>query len=180
MKNRLLRYCIIAACLLLLIAGSASAGSGLRVAPDDTTVVAGESFQIRIVVDSSVTSLMGYEVTVAFDSSIVELVGVDEGPLPGSGGAQTFFHWFGAGVASNSVHVDGAVLGTTVDGPGVLFTIEFKAKREGTTPVSFVSTELRDNFNVVISHDTTDGSIVVEKTIPVRPATWGSIKIRYR
>ena len=180
MKNRLLRYCIIAACLLLLIAGSASAGSGLQVAPDDTTVVAGESFQIRIVADSSITSLMGYEVTVAFDSSIVRLVSVDEGPLPGSGGAPTFFHWFGAGMASDSVHVDGAVLGTTVDGPGVLLTIEFKAKREGTTPVSFVSTELRDNFNVVISHDTTDGSITVEKSIPVRPATWGSIKIRYR
>ena len=180
MKNQLLRYCIIAACLLLLIAGSASAGSGLQVAPDDTTVVAGTTFQIRIAVDASITSLMGYEVTVAFDSSIVELVSVDEGPLPGSGGATTFFHWFGAGVVSDTVYVNGAVLGTTVDGPGVLFTMEFKAKREGTTPVSFISTELRDNFNVVISHDTTDGRIVVEKTIPVRSVTWGGIKLRYR
>ena len=180
MNNHPMRYCIVAACLLLMVAGSAAAGPGLQVAPDDTTVVAGTTFQIRIVVDSSIASLMGYDVTVVFDSSVVELVGVDEGSLAGSGGAQTFFHWFGAGVASDTVHVNGAVLGTTVDGPGVLFLITFKGRRQATTPVSFVSSELRDNFNILISHDTTDGIVVVEEPIPVRPATWGAIKILYR
>ena len=123
---------------------------------------------------------MGYDVTIAFDTSLVELVGVDEGSLPASGGATTFFHWFDAGVASDTVHVNGAVLGTTVDGPGVLFFITFKALFPGITPVTFVSTEIRDNFNVDIPHDTIDGSITVEKSIPVRSATWGSIKTRYR
>jgi hypothetical protein len=163
-----------------MVAGSAVAGPGLQVTPEDTSVVAGTTFQIRIVVDSSITGLMGYNVTVAFDSSIVELVSVDEGSLPGSGGAPTFFHWFNAGVASDTVYVNGAVLGTTVDGPGVLFFITLKGLCEGTTPVSFVTTELRDNFNVVISHDTTDGNIQVQEPIPVRSDTWGHIKTRYR
>ena len=180
MKNQPLRYCIVTVCLLLLAAVSAAANPELQVAPNDTTVVDGTTFQIRIVANSSITSLMGYDVTIAFDTSLVELVGVDEGSLPGSGGATTFFHWFDAGVASDTVHVNGAVLGTTVDGPGVLFLITFKALFPGITPVTFVSTEIRDNFNVDIPHDTIDGSITVEKSIPVQTVTWGSIKTRYR
>jgi hypothetical protein len=175
-----MRYCIVTVCLLWLVAGSAVAGPGLLVAPYDTTVVAGTTFQIQILVDSSIDSLMGYDVTVAFDSTIVELVSVDEGSLPGSGGAPTFFHWFGAGALSDSVHVNGAVLGTTVDGPGLLFTITFKGLREGATPVSFVRTELRDGFNAVISHGTTDGIVNVAEPIPVRSVTWGAIKNLYR
>jgi len=175
-----MRYCIIAAFLLLLVAGKTTASLGLMVMPDDTTVVAGTTFQIRIAVDSSIDSLMGYDITVAFDSSVVELVSVDEGALPGSGGAPTFFHWFNASVLSDTVVVNGAVLGTTVDGPGVLFTITFKGLREGATPVAFVDTELRDNFNVVISHDTADGVVHVAEPIAVRAVTWGAIKNLYR
>lgn len=180
MKNCLRKYSIVAAVLLWATAGPALADPGLTVAPADTTVLAGTTFEIRIEADAGLVGLMGYDVTVAFDSSIVELVGVAEGPLPGSGGATTFFHWFDAGVASNSVSVNGAVLGTTVDGPGVLFTITLKGSREGITPVSFVASQLRDNFNVVIPHAATGTSVSVEKPIPVRAGTWGRIKAIYQ
>lgn len=180
MKSHPLRYCIVTVCLLLLAAASATANPELQVAPGDTTVISGTTFQIRIVANSEITGLMGYDITVAFDTSLVELVSVDEGSLAGSGGATTFFHWFDAGVASDTVHVNGAVLGTTVDGPGVLFLITFKALFPGITPVTFVATELRDNFNVVIAYDTIDGSVTVEKSIPVQSVTWGEIKNRFR
>jgi hypothetical protein len=179
-KNHPLRYCIVTVCLLLLTAASTVAGQELQVAPSDTTVVDGTTFQIRIVANSSVTSLMGYDIIVAFDTSLVELIDVVEGSLPGSGGATTFFHWFGAGIPSDTVHVNGAVLGTTVDGPGVLFVITFKAIFPGITPVEFIATEMRDNLNVDIAHNAVDGSITVEKSIPVRSSTWGNIKSRYR
>ncbi len=180
MKNHPLRYCIVTVCLFLLAASSTAAGPELQIAPGDTTVVDTTTFQVRIVANSSITSLMGFDITVAFDTSIVELVSVDKESPPGSGDSTTFFHWFDAGIPSDTVHVNGAVLGTTVDGPEVLFFITFKPLSHGTTPVTFVETELRDNFNVDIGHDTIDGSITVAKSIPVQSVTWGSIKARYR
>jgi hypothetical protein len=173
------KYCIVTTVLLWVITGTAAALPGLAIAPGDTTVVADNTFQIRIEADAALVGLMGYDITVAFDSSIVELVGVDEGPLPGSGGAETFFHWFGAGAAGDTVVVNGAVLGTTVDGPGVLFTITLEGIREGTTPVSIVASQMRDNFNVAIPHATAGGSVTVEEPIAVRTATWGEIKTLY-
>ncbi len=180
MKIHPMRYCIVTMFLLMLLAGNASAGTGLQVSPDTSNVLVDDTFQIQIYIDASINSLMGYDIKVAFDSSVVEVISVDEGSLPGSGGVPTFFHWFDAGLPSDTVLVNGAVLGTTVDGPGVLFTITFKALRVGTTPVSFIRYELRDGVNVVISHVTTDGYIVVDAAIPVRTVTWGEIKNLYR
>ncbi len=181
MKNCIKRCCIIVTVLLLLVSGSAMAEPRLLIAPDDTTVVVNHLFQIQIEADSSIQGLMGYDISITFDSTVVKLVGVDEGTLPGSGGAPTFFHWFGPGVASGHVRVNGAVLGTTVDGPGTLFLVTFKGLREGTTAVTFVSpTELRDNLNATILHGTTGGSITVEEPIPTHPVTWGSIKNLYQ
>lgn len=181
MKNSLPKYCIVTTVLLWVIAGTAAAAEPvLSIAPDDTTVVVDNTFQIRVEVDADFLGVMGYDITVAFDSSIVELVGVDEGSLPGSGGATTFFHWFGAGAAADTVVVNGAVLGTTVDGPGVLFTITLKGIREGVTPVSIVTSQLRNNFNGVIPHVFAGGSVTVEVPIAVRATTWGEIKTIYR
>jgi hypothetical protein len=179
-NNSIPKYCIVTTVLLWVITGTAAAQPVLSVAPVDTTVVVDTEFQIRIEVDAALAGLMGYDVTVAFDTSIVELIGVDEGSLPGSGGAETFFHWFGAGAPKDTVVVNGAVLGTTVDGPGVLFTITLKGLREGITPVSIVASHMRDNFNVVIPHATAGGIVRVEKPIAVRVTTWGEIKAIYR
>ena len=168
------------ALLLLLGAVPLWADPGVMVVPPSTVVAPDSMFQIEIAIDDLVVSLMGYDLSLEFDSSIVELVSVDEGPLPQSGPSGSFFHWFGAGLPSDEVWVNGAVLGTTVDGPGVLFTITFKAVKNGITPVTFISTHMRDGLNVPISHHSTNGEINVDKSVPVRDVTWGEIKAVFR
>ena len=120
-------------------------------------------FAIGICVQAGITDLMGYDVSVAFDSSVVELMGAFEGPLPDAVSDTTFFWWFDPGVKSNTVHVNGAILGATVDGPGMLFTIVFKARSgpPGTTDVCITYSDLRDGVNDPIVHERKCGLIEI-------------------
>ena len=178
---RILSRNVSLAALLLMVGFIPAWGdAGVMVVPPATLVAPDSVFQIEIAVDSLIVSLMGYDLSLEFDSTIVELISVDEGPLPQSSPSGSFFFWFGAGLPSDEVWVNGAVLGTTVDGPGVLFTITFEAVNNGTTPVNFISTHMRDGLNVPILHHSVDGQITVDESIPVRDVTWGEIKAVFR
>ena len=75
--------------------------------------------------------------------------------------------------------MNGAVLGATVDGPGVLCTLTFKAIEVGTTPISVTHSDLRTGTNADISHTTQPATVIVDKTIPVERTTWGRLKGLY-
>jgi hypothetical protein len=155
----------------------------LSVCPDSTWQPEGAVFEIGICVPAGITSLMGYNVAVTFDSSVIRIMSVDEGPLPQAASDMRFFWWYNAGVTSDSVHVNGAVLGTTMDGPGVLFKLTFKALRHGvvkTTHICITYSELRDGVNESIGHERKCGFVAVEPTVPVERATWGAAKDRYK
>jgi hypothetical protein len=155
----------------------------LSVSPDSTWKSEGQIFQIGIRVSSGVTGLMGYNVAVTFDSSVIRILDVEEGPLPRTASDTTFFWWFNPGGESDSVHVNSAVLGATVDGPGELFTLTFKALTHGavrTTIVRIAYSDLRDGTNHPIAHGRKDGFVAVEPTVRVESATWGAVKEMYR
>lgn len=155
----------------------------LYVQPDSVWKAEGEIFQLGVYVSTGVVDLMGYNVAVTFDSSVIEIVDVGEGPLMGTATDTTFFWWFGAGLKSDSVHVNGASLGATVDGPGELFTMTFKALTHGvvrTTNVRIALSELRDGTNHPIEHGRRHGFVAVEPTVRVEETTWGAIKERFR
>jgi hypothetical protein len=155
----------------------------LYVCPDSTWRSEGEVFQIGVCVSAGITELMGYNVAVTFDSSVIEILDVEEGSLPRSASDTTFFWWFNAGVKSDSVHVNGAVLGGTVDGPGELFTLTFKALTHGvvrSTIIRVACSDLRDGTNHPIDHEKKNGFVAVEPTVPSQRATWGAVKDLYR
>lgn len=135
----------------------------LSVCPGYVWQPLGAVFGIGICVPAGITDLMGYDVTVAFDSSVVEIMGAYEGPLPQAASDTTFFWWFNPGVKSNSVHVNGAILGATVHGPGALFTIMFKARYGPVlaTDVCITYSELRDGINDPIAHERKCGLIEI-------------------
>lgn len=181
--------------VLAVAAGAASLGvSGLSaqtplfagtlyVSPDSTWVSEGEVFQIGVCVSAGITDLMGYNVAVTFDSSVIEILDVEEGALPLSASDTTFFWWFNPGVKSDSVHVNGAVLGGTVDGPGELFNLTFKALTHGvvrSTIIRIACSDLRDGTNHPIDHEKRNGFVAVEPTVPSHRATWGAVKDLYR
>lgn len=164
---------------LLSFVGPARAQAGLLVTPVNATVVAGDEFEVRIEVDADFISLMGYDVILAFDSSLVTVLSVDEGPLPPTGPDGSFFYWFDPGVPDSTVHVNGAVLGTTVDGPGILFTVTFEALEVGTSPLNIIYHDIRDDTNAAIPHDVANTTVIIERPIPVEPSTWGRVKALY-
>lgn len=154
----------------------------LAVCPDSTWKAEGEMFEIGVCISAGLTGLMGYNIAVKFDSSVIEIVDVEEGPLPKSAPGGTFFFWYNAGVKSDSVRVNGAILSATIDGPGELVTLTFRAKTHGVvrmTDIVVAYSELRDSLNGPIDHERRDGFVAVEPTIGVEESTWGAIKSRY-
>jgi hypothetical protein len=182
-KKQIVIGAMMAVAMFVLMAVAPPAGPAIFVAPADTTVFKDEgpeTFALRRWVTDEITDLMGWDISVRFDSSLITIMDVSEGSLPRSGADTTFFWWFDPGVPSNTVHVNGAVLGTTVDGPGTLFDIVFEKTALGSTYVELFDTRLRTGVNSEIHHTTEDGLVVVVKPIAVEPTTWGQVKEKYR
>ena len=149
--------------------------------PDSLVVAVNETFALNIFITDGITDLMGYNIAVAYDSSVIKLQSVDEGPLPLGSGYDTFFYWLNP-PPSDLVHVNGAILGHTVDGPGVLFTLTFKGAPVEvleTTDVVISFSLLRTGINEDIVHSVKPGHVVVVPPIPTEPTTWGEVKSLY-
>jgi len=168
--------CIVAT--LALVPARLLAQPVLVVVPESGIVQVDEEFDVDILVDAGFVDLMGYDISIAFNDSLIELIGVVEGALPQSATVPTFF-WWTTGTSPDTVIVNGAVLGTTVDGPGVLYTLTFKAIEVGTTPITVTYSDLRTGTNAGISHATQSATVIVDKTIPVEQTTWGRLKHLY-
>ncbi|UCH85604.1 MAG: hypothetical protein JSW50_07945 [Candidatus Latescibacterota bacterium] len=183
MKKQIVIGAMIVLTMSVLMAVAPPAGPQIYIAPADTTVFLDEppdTFVIRVCVTGEITELMGWDIHVRFDSTIITLMDVTEGALPENSPFETFFWWFDPGVPATTAHVNGAILGNTVDGPGVLFDLVFEKTAVGSTAVELFDTEIRTGVNTSIPHTTNDGLVVVEKPIAVEEATWGEIKEKYR
>lgn len=152
----------------------------------DTTLVSdGETFTLSVSISAEATELMGYDIAVVFNSDVIELLSVDEGALPLTSGHTTFFYSYDTGTPVDSVRVTGAILGTTVAGPGVLFSMTFvghapRLVGPQETDVEIVFSDLRTGVNVGIVHDVQNRHVIVEPPIGVQPVSWGGVKQRYR
>jgi hypothetical protein len=176
MKNKF-GICILAA--MMAVAWGPSIGAAqcvLSVLPADTTICRGEVFTMSVHVDSAAVNLMGYDVTVSFDGALLGVLDVVEGSLPDGSGYPTFFRWINEGEDDDFVFVNGSILGKTVDGPGVLFSILFEALQVGDVSVCVVESELRNGLNRSIIHTTECGVVTIEEPIGTVDSSWGTIK----
>ncbi|MCK4510462.1 hypothetical protein KAW64_01925 [bacterium] len=147
--------------------------------PQTTQVVEGTMFSIDVAVNESLTDLTGYDLRITLDSSIVHYVGATEGPLPSSGGDDTYFFWILED--DDTLIINGAVLGSWVNGPGVLAHITLFALSPGTTDMEFLSVELRDiDNNPLTALDEGAVIIVEEGGSPVDDTSWSVVKSLYR
>jgi hypothetical protein len=161
---------------------TAPAAQTLSILPDSTQVSDGTEFTLEIAVSGGVTSLMGWDIAVTFDSDALELVSVDEGSLPLFSGYPTFFFWYGGVLATDSVHVNGAILGDTVDGPGTLFTLTFEGHAVTDPTVTYVNiaySVMRTGVNMDIAHDVENAVVEVLLGVSTETASWGVIKSLY-
>ena len=150
----------------------------LFVSPPDTLVFINTEFWMDVVVNDGAVDLMGYDIVITFDNLLLEVKDVVEGSLPSYSGHQTFFYYWENG--GTEIHATGSIMGNTVDGPGVLFSIKFKAIGVGTDILSVSYSELRDDSNTSIVHATAEANVEIDIRIGVEQSTWGRIKMLYR
>ena len=151
----------------------------LSVSPADTTVTRGASFDLRVAVNGDFNDLMGYNVTVRIDSSVIRIQSVEEGSLLLSSGHPAFFCWSNQETAYDSVLVNGAILGGTIDGPGTLFVMRLVAAGCGLSNVRISASELRNGLNSSIDHIIEPGIVRVAGPTDVDFITWGSLKRKF-
>jgi hypothetical protein len=188
-KNAVLAVASIALAAVMASAPTPSAfvaplSGQLFVSPETTVTAEFSLIVLSVDVSADVTGLMGYNVGVTFDHSLIDLQAAEEGSLPTTSSDTTFFYyWYDPMVTGlDSVHVNGAVLGRTIDGPGSLFTLEFQVHevtQPETTEVLITYSELRNGVNQSITHTTKGGVVIIEPTIAVKRTTWGALKARY-
>jgi len=146
--------------------------------PPYTEVTEGAAFTIDVAINGALTDLTGYNLRIALDPNVAQFLSASEGPLPPTGG-DTYFFWVLED--ASTIIVNGAVLGSWVDGPGVLAHIEFFAMQQGVTDVEFVSADLRDIDNdPLVAFD--EGAVVVVQPggSVVETSSWSVIKSLYR
>jgi len=173
-------FCILTIPTLFPFPSTARAQRCISILPDSTVAAIDMQFSLAVAVNDPVDSLMGFDVVVGFERSYLEVVRVDEGSLLTTSGFPTFFGWLNEGCACDSIVVNGSILGTTIDGPGTLFTITFKAIEPGRIPIPILRSDLRNGMNEKLAHSSEDGCIVVELPIGIEPYSWGSVKALYR
>jgi len=170
---------LLAAAVVLALAAGPSAADQLYFSPSDTMIWDSDIFPVHVMVDD-IGSLMGWDISVTLAGDpCVKIMGVIEGTLPGSNGDETFFYWLDQWDPVN-IHVNGSVLGTVVDGPGILFTIYIQALhplQPGIAWLDFSYSGLRNGVNESIAHDSVERArIEVVEPIGTEETTWGAIK----
>ncbi len=183
MGTRVMALQLLVLLTMVFIPTSSSAEALISIEPDSTRVwVNSQFFQLDIMVNSEVDSLMGYDMTVIFDPVHLQVQDVSEGALPLNSGYPTFFRWLNEYEESDSVWVNGSILGNTIAGPGQLFRITFWAIYPGITTVGIVRSDMRNDENQKLPHLCRSGTVFVYPTIGVEPAkgTWGRIKCLFR
>jgi len=171
---------LLAATITVLLAAGPAAADELYFSPADNSIFSFDPFPVQVMVDD-IDSIMGYNISVSITGDpCVKIMGIIEGSLPGSNGDPTFFRWLNPWDA-DSIAVNGSILGTTVDGPGVLFTIFLQALSPGIAWLDFTYSELRNGVNESIDHESDKRArIIVHEAIAVDDSSWGAIKSIYR
>lgn len=180
MHKKLTVFCIMMILMSFLFPSVALAQRCVSILPDTTVVTIGMQFSLDVVVNDPVDSLMGYDVTVGFDRSLLEVVQVEEGSLPTTSGYPVFFRWLNEGCVCDSVFVNGSIIGGTVDGPGTLLTITFKALKLGKADIVIRRSDLRNGMNQKLSHCSGDALVIIESPIGSESCSWSRVKALYK
>jgi hypothetical protein len=121
-----------------------------------------QTFWVDVAIDDQMLGVTGYDFALDFDESLVEVLQVVDGDLPDGYPGETFLYWTIDSSPPHELIINGAVLGGSVDGPGSLIRVEFRALAPGTTPLTFTDIELRDIENAQIPWIEENGVVIIE------------------
>jgi len=132
------RWVLCVAVLGLLAASPALSQVSLSFTPADTTVAAGQSGRLSIMVAEAI-EIRTIDVTVTYDTTVVRSLGGAEGALYTDSGIFTFagFEEDTLGTWHGYAILMGA--GLFIEGPGELFYWDFEGLADGQTPITSVT-----------------------------------------
>jgi len=148
----------------------------IAVAPAETTVTVGDTFTLRIESPDVFTNLKGYQLIDGYNTAVLLFQNFSAGDVL-LGGAHSVLRF---PTQPDSVWLDSAMLSGTTSTPGVLMYLTFKALAQGDSPITCLGADFRDDQNVSTIPSCTAGLVHVIGGTPVRPSTWGKLKITYR
>jgi len=164
MKNKI----ILSLLLISFIFGNAYADTILLVSPSSQQVDSGNNFTTDINIQD-VTDLASFEVAINYNKDVINVSSIQVGSYLSSTGRtpipvdNTFDN--DNGVLSCAYATLGATSGPT--GNGTLFTISWTAIDNGSSNVTFNSSQMTKSDASTIAHSTQNGSITVGTPVPV-------------
>ncbi len=164
------------ACILLLLAGSCSAGSVafLDTNPSSTVKSVGDTFSVGIeLASASSPGVAGYDITVDFPTFLFANDVMDAGYFQSTG--DTFFLAAPIDNVAGTLEVIAALNGTPPGdaGPDILFTIDFQALAPGSGAITIIPNQLLDSNGNGMTVGAQAGSVQVTEAAPTpEPSTF--------
>lgn len=184
MQHATARSLIVPGLLLVLLAMSASASaqtsSIMSFVPEVTELSCDVARPIDIWIDEEVTDLRGASLLMRFDPTVVRPVAVEEGQLFLDDPCPSFLRWNNATAIGDSVFVDVAGLGCSVQGPGPIVRIWVTGVADGSTLLYGVEAILRDGDNAPVDVLWTPAHIIVACPVRSDESTWSVLKSSFR
>jgi hypothetical protein len=175
---------VFALCFVILtgfVAARAQADSvGLSFVPVSTEVACDEARPIDVWIDDSVTDLRGASLVMRFDPQVIRPVAVEEGQLFVDAPCPPFLRWNNATSIGDSVFVDVAGLGCSVQGPGPILRVWVTGVADGSTLLWGTAATLRDGANVPMTALWTPAHIIVACPIKTQVGSWAALKASFR
>lgn len=165
---------------LVLAAGAAPAAPAvLGFEPSAGSFLCDETWAVDVVIDAAATDLHGFSLVMTYDADVVAPVSVTAGDLLDGAACPYFLDWLDP-AEPDSIAVDAATLGCSVDGPGALVHIVFTGVTNGTSPLACQDVRLRDGENAPIPFTCEPATVTYDCPIATETPLWGAVKACYR
>lgn len=171
---------LVRAVVVLMVATGAAHAASLVLSPATGSFDCGETYTLDVLVDASTTDLQGASLVLEFDGAILQALDVTAGDLITGAGCPHFVNWLNAGAPSDSVAVDLATLGCTVNGPGSIVRITFEGYVQGLSFIRVRSGILRDGQNNEIPFTSSEAEVDYRCPVADEAVAWGTVKAGYR
>lgn len=149
---------LLAILFFLTIRVSAASAATLSLDPVSASAPVGQSFNVKLTIDTEGESVTSTDVILLFDDSILQVLNVVEG----DNGQDSFFPRLSYTVSPNELYIPSDVI-ESIDkrtGTGVVGTITFQGSREGIADVQFDCTAGKTSDTNIMKSDKNSTDIV--------------------
>jgi hypothetical protein len=179
-RPRRLLIPVVALALCTLVGVASGEPVELSFVPVTSEVACDAARPIDVWIDGDVTDLRGASLVMRFDPLVIRPVAVEEGQLFLDDPCPSFLRWRNADAIGDSVAVDVAGLGCSVQGPGPIVRLWVTGVADGSTLLRGTDVILRDATNATIPALWTPAHVIVACPVEASDRSWTAIKSAFR